>query len=397
MHLHSKVLGVAALAAASLCAQIPSYRSYEEYCQANPHAPTCRDGKPIDAQADMEKVWKSHNEQWEKFTSNLPQQTAPNAVKATAPQVVVLAGPSRPATQYTLVPPSPTRSRKGPVDIRLGELDWRLVPPQSDLLIGLNVNDLLQSDLARTLIRQGSAKLGVTQAEQDKLLASLGDISQAVISVHQNDFLVVLMGHVDDFPENNQTGRMQSVKVSPDTVILGSNQTLHWSLFRLKFPLSPSPQIKEAQLLARTYQIWAWGKPAAFSAFGQRMSASPAVNKISFGISLRDQFRMDMVLQAASPLAAKRMLETSAKGAPHDLTGAVEGSAVHYTLLLDRAATLDRFAGLMSDSVAEQVAPLLAAARQMSASKASAVRPAPGKVVIDGLDDGPREVSLPKP
>ncbi|HUA19850.1 MAG TPA: hypothetical protein VMB25_13965 [Bryobacteraceae bacterium] len=398
MHLHSKALGVATLTAASLCAQIPSYHSVEDYCRANPQAlPTCRDGKPLDVQGEMEKNWKSQNEQWEKFKSNLPQQTAPNAVKATAPQVLAPAAPSRPGTQYTLAPTSPSRSRKGPVDIRLGELDWRLVPPQSDLLLGLNMNDLLQSNLARTLLRQGSAKLGVTQAEQDKLLANLGDISQAVVSVRQNDVLVVLVGHLDDFPESNQNGRMQSVKVSPGTVILGSNQALHWSLSRLKLPFSPSAQVKEAQLLARAYQIWAWGSPTAFSAFGQKMSGSPPVNKINFGISLRDQFRMDLIFHTPSPLAAKQVLEKSAKTGPNGLTGVVEGSAVHYTLLLDRAAALDRFAGLMSDSVAQQVAPLLAAARQMSASKASAVRPSPGKVVIEGLDDGPIEVPLQQP
>jgi len=395
VHLLGKTLIVVVLSAAAVVAQpIRSWNSAEDYCRDNPNAPTCRDGKPIHVQADMQKMWKENSTQL-----GIPKSTSPKAKTPAAPQTVVPASTPAPAgTQYTLVPPSPSRLRKGPADIRLGELDWRLVLPQADLLVGLNISDLLQSDLARALIRDWAGKLGVTAAEQDKLLANLGDISQAVISVHQREVLIVLMGRVDDFPETNQTGPMQSVKVSPDTVILGSNQTLYWTLFRLKFALTPSTQLKEAQQLSAAYQVWAWGKPAAFAAFGQAMSGSSSIAKAKFGLSLRDQFRMDMILDTASPVAARHLIDTSGKNTPRDLQAAIEGDSVHYTMQLDRATTLARFGGLMPDSAGKQLAPLLAAAREMAARKASPpVRSSPSKVVIEGLDDGPREVSLPKP
>jgi hypothetical protein len=184
---------------------------------------------------------------------------------------------------------------------------------------------------------------------------------------------------------------MQSVRVSPDTIILGSNHALYWALQRLKLPLQPSASLKEAQQLAPSYPIWALGKPAAFATFGKAMVSNASVTKVKFGASLRDQFQMDMILGAASPLAAKRLLENSSKGAPRDVRAAIEGSSVHYWLLLDRASTLDRFAGIMTDSVAKQLAPLLTAARQMASPP---VRPTLGKAVIEGLDNGPREVSL---
>jgi len=71
----------------------------------------------------------------------------------------------------------------------------------------------------------------------------------------------------------------------------------------------------------------------------------------------------------------------------------VEGNSVRYAMVLDRDAALQRFAGFMTDSVGKQFAPLIAAARQMSARQPASVRPA-GKIIIDGLDDGPKEVPV---
>lgn len=402
MHRFHRTLGIAVLIAAAASAQIPFYNSNEEYCQANPHAPTCRDGRPIDPQADMQKTVQSvTTNPMQDWCNNNPNQPVcrGNKANSSAPQVVAPVAPTAPAgANYTLVPPTTSRTRKGPADVRLGELDWRLVLPQSDFLLGINVSDLLGSDLARALIHAWAGKLGAAAAEQDKLLGSLADVSQTVISVHQNEILIVLMGRVDDFPEVNQTGPMQSVKVAPDTVIFGSNRTLNSTLFRLKFPLNASAQIKEGQQLSRSYQLWACGKPAAFAAFGRPMPANSPVSSMKFGISLRDQFRMDTILDAASPVAAKRLLETSGKNAPRELTASIEGSSVHYTMQLDRAAALARFSGFLSEPMGRQLAPLLAAARQMSADKASgAARLSPGKAVIEGLDDGPKEVPLAKP
>ena len=108
---------------------------------------------------------------------------------------------------------------------------------------------------------------------------------------------------------------------------------------------------------------------------------------------MKDQFRMDMILDTASAEAAQRVLESSRKGAPREMQSSVEGAAVHCALVIDRDVALTRFASFMTDSVGKQFAPLLAAARQMAAQQAPrAVRPA-GKIVIEGLDDGPKTVT----
>lgn len=405
-----KVLAAALCAtvfAAVLTAQpIPFYSSNEDYCAKNPQAPTCKDGKPM----DMRVVAPNTDEWCEKYPSTLgcrdghyvgmpkwgaiaPRKTAPAAYTA-VPSTIQAAPQANPPSDYRI--PAPLRGRKGsPADIRLGEMDWRLIHPQPDLLIGMNLANLVESDVARTLLSEWTGKLGATQAEQEKLLASLGNLTEAVVSVHQKELIAVLIGRLDDFPESAQIGGMQCMRVSADTVMLGSPDALRWALHRQKFALPATAQLNEVQQLNYAYQFWAWAKPGALASLGQGMRGNSPITKIKFGANLKDGFRMDMIVDATDAAAAKRMLESSSKSAPRDLQASLEGTSVHYVMALDRGATFARFGGFMTDSVGKQFAPLLAAARQIAGSKASAAaRPSPGKIVIEGLDDGPKEVPL---
>jgi hypothetical protein len=296
---------------------------------------------------------------------------------------------------YYRLPVPAARTKGSSVDIRLDELDWRLLQPQSDLLIGMNLGSLLESELARTLIRDLAGKVGATPDEQEKLLAGLGNVTQAIISIHQKDVLAVLVGNLDDFQEGSQVGGLQSMRVSADTVILGSPDALRWAMHRQKFGLLVTAQLTEAQQLNQTYHFWAWAKPAGLAAFGQGASNNSPITKIKLGATLKDGFRLDMLMDTADAMAAKRVLASFLKTAPRDLQASVEGASVHYAIVLDRTATLARFSSFMTDGVGKQFAPLLAAARQISAGKApAAARKSSGKIVIEGLDDGPKEVPL---
>ena len=400
MNLATKVLCGVVLSAAFMLAQIPVYNSNEDYCRANPQAVTCKDGKPIDVQESMKAVMEAHSQAWCEMNPKDPMCPDKNSTKTkakvpvtrtttAAPRTVV--SPSAERTQETL--PNTRRIKGSPTDIRLGELDWRLVEPNADLVIGINMASLMESELARTLIRQWTGKLGATTEEQDKLLANLGDVTEAVISIQGKEVLAVLSGHLDDFPEGAQVGGLQSTRVSLDTAILGSPLAIKFARHRLNFGLPVSTQLKEARQLSQTYHFWAWAKPSALAALGQGVRSSTPITKIKLGVNLRDQFRMDMILDTASPEIAQRVLESSRKGAPHEMQASVEGAAVHCALVLDRDVALTRFASFMTDSVGKQFAPLLAAARQMAAQQAPrAVRPV-GKIVIEGLDDGPKTVT----
>jgi len=403
MNLLARTIGLAALIAAVIPAQtpIPSYKSQEDYCYHNPDAVGCRDGKVVNVMEEMQKnattmmgPWCQQNPNDKACGGTRPATTNLRPARAVRPPAAQPA--YDPTAGLPLPAPPSARRTRGPSNIQLGQMDWRLVLPMPDVVIGMNVSGLVDSELARALIKEWSGKLGITPEEQDKMLASMSDVSQAIISVRQQQVLVALVGRLQDFPEQARFGQLQCARVSADTVIFGTHNTLYWTMTRLKLPLMETPAMREVRQLSDTYQIWAWGKPVALGAMGaQPMSANSPVKKIDFGVSLRDQFRMDLKLDAGDAATAAKILETSTKGAPRDLQSAVEGNTVHYTLILDRDAMLKRFAGAASNSIGKQFAPLLNAARQVSTLKAHTAtpHPAPGKIVIDGLDDGPREIS----
>jgi hypothetical protein len=401
MNLATKVLCGAVLSAAVMLAQIPVYNSNEDYCRENPHAPTCKDGKPINVEESMKAVMDAHSQAWCEMNPKDPTCPDKNSTKAkakvpaarttkSAPQTVV--APSAERTQEML---PPARHTKGsPTEIRLGELDWRLVQSNADLLIGINMASLLESELARTLIRQWTGKLGATAEEQDKLLASLGDVTETVISVQGKDVLAVLIGRMDDFSEGTQVGRLQTARISVDTVVMGSPAAITWARHRLNFGPPVSTPLKEAQQMAQAYHFWAWAKPSALAALGQGVRSSTPITKIKFGVNLKDQFRMDLILDTASAAIAEKVLASSMKTAPREMQSSIEGASVHCAMVLDRDVALTRFTSFMTDSVGQQFAPLLAAARQMAARQApAAARPSPAKIVIEGLDDGPKTVT----
>jgi hypothetical protein len=408
MKLLATVVGAAVLAAAVLPAQIPVYSSNEDYCAKNPSAPTCKDGKPL----DLHFVSPQSDEWCEKYPATMGCRDGhfvgtakPKALttRTVAPSAYAPASPTSSVTPPEYRLPAPPAGRRGsPVDIRLGELDWRLIPAQSDLLIGINMGSLAESEVARTLISEWAGKLGATPEEQEKVLAGLGDVTTAVISIHQKEVLAVLVGNLENFPQSSQVGGLQTMRVSADTVMLGSPEAFRWAMFRLKFPLTSSAQIREAQQLNQTYHFWAWAKPAALAALGQGVRGNSPITKLKFGANLKDGFRMDVMLDTLDAAAAKRVLASSLKTAPNDMQVSIDGSSVRYALILDRKATLARFGSFITDAVGRQFAPLVAAARQIAASKASGaprtaagkIVPAAGKIVIEGLDDGPKEIPL---
>jgi hypothetical protein len=371
-------------------------------------APTCKDGKPL----DMHIVAPQTDEWCEKYPATLGCRdghfVGTAKPKAVTPRSVAPAAYAPPAPTSSVTPPeyrlpAPPAGRRGsPGDIRLGELDWRLIPAQSDLLIGINMGSLAESEVARTLISEWAGKLGATPEEQERVLAGLGDVTTAVISIHQKEVLAALVGNLENFPQSSEVGGLQTMRVSADTVMLGSPEAFRWAMFRLKFPLTSSAQIREAQQLNQTYHFWAWAKPSALAALGQGVRGNSPITKLKFGANLKDGFRMDVMLETLDAAAAKRVLASSLKTAPSDMQVSIEGSSVHYALILDRNATLARFGSFMTDAVGRQFAPLVAAARQIAASKRSGapgtaagkIVPAAGKIVIEGLDDGPKEIPL---
>ncbi len=362
-----------------LAQPIKSWSSYEDYCHDNPHAMTCHDGKPIDM-SEAVKQYEYHPK--------------PQELTVQAPAT---GGPARTTPRVTTVSPRPPRARVGasPSMIQVGELDWRFAHPHPDLLIGMDFEGLLGSDLMRTLLRDWAGKLGATPKEQDQMLAGLGDSKRLLISIFNKDVLAMMVGNVGSLPDGGLPGGLRFTRLSTDTVLMGSEGGSFGALTRLKLPPAPNAQQDEPKLMARTYDFWIWGRPDRLAGAGRGTGGNSPITKMKMGLTLRDGFNFQMILDTPDATSAARLMEGMQKTSPRGMQGAVEGNSVRYAMALDRDAALQRFAGFMTDSVGKQFAPLIAAARQMSARQSVTPRPA-GKIIIDGLDDGPKEVPVPQ-
>ena len=362
----------------ALAQPIKSWSSYEDYCHDNPHAPTCHDGKPLDI-SDAMKQYEYHPKLGD---STVTAPTATRQVR-TAPRVT------------TLSPRAPrSRASASPTVIQIGELDWRFAHPHPDLLIGMDLESLLGSELMRTLLRGWAGKLGATPKEQDQMLAGLGDAKRILISIYNKDMLAMMVGKIGNLPMGPQAGGLQFTKLSEDTALMGTEGGSLGALTRLKLQPLPNPQQDEAKLMARTYDFWVWGRADRFAGLTASSGGATPVKKIKLGVSFRDGFNLQMILDTPDGATAAWLLADMQKGAPSGMTGAVEGSSVRYAMVLDRDRALQRFAGFMTDSLGKQFAPLITAARQMSARPSGGLRPSAGTIVIDGLDDGPKEVPV---
>jgi hypothetical protein len=194
----------------ALAQPIPVYKDEFDYCYKNPNAPTCRDGKPIDVRADMEK--------------NMGQYLRGNgnAVKPlTLPAVPqVQTAPTRVTPQITRVPRG--RPSASPAMVQVGQIDWRFAHPHPDLLIGVDMESLMGSDLMRTLLRDWAGKLGATPEEQDKMLSGLSDAKRILISISNKDMLAMMVGKFGDLPQGPQAGGSKFTRLSEDTALMGS-------------------------------------------------------------------------------------------------------------------------------------------------------------------------------
>lgn len=370
--------------ALALAQPIPVYRDQEDYCYHNPDMPTCKKMTPLTPDQINGYLYKPNK-------TDAPAPSAPRVVKP------IQTAPTRATATRSADWPS-TRSQRtkesSPSLVQVGELDWRFTHPHPDALIGMDIESLVGSELMRALLRDWAGKLGATPQEQDKMLSGMADVKRILISIYSRDMLAMMVGNVRNVPEGVQAGGLRFTRLAEDVVLMGSEAGTSAALTRLKLPPLAGSRHEEAEVMAKTYDFWIWGRPERLTGASIPASGETTVTKMKLGVSFRDNFNLQMILDTTSPANATHLLESMQKGAPRGMLGAVEGNSVRYAMVLDRDAALQRFAGFMTDSVGKQFAPLIAAARQMSARQAAAARPTAGKIVIDGLDDGPKELPL---
>jgi hypothetical protein len=305
------ISAICLLCAGSLCAQdlgFKSYKSYEDYCFDNPHAPTCSDGKPL-KMLDLKPAYK------------VPPNLLPEGNRATV----------RTEKVHPAVKPLALAA------------DWRFAHPQPDLLVGMNVGALLQSASVRQLLTQFAGQLQISPAKLDEMLRQAGEVDQAWMSLHGGDSLLLLQGRTT-FPAGlvRMPDGKACYRISSTTVVIGKETSVVAAVQRLKNPAAaasePARRMKE---LGADNQLWLTGTKAGL-AQAKFKSANADVTAFSLGMRLRDGYHMEAILKTASTAAARRLLASANEHSPladsaMKITTALEGTSVRLTLRIEQA------------------------------------------------------------
>jgi hypothetical protein len=358
-----------------------SYNSQEDYCRDNPKMPTCFDGRPI--------VFKP--------LTGMP---------AAAPQ------PSR-AVHRTV------RSRSQP-EGSVSEValqDWRFSHPAPAMLMSVNIGSLLQSPLWTALFPAAS----VDAADIEKARSALSDVGQVLVSVTLNgtakpSVLMLVRGSIDGALGSlmRSGSGMQAKRLDAITMLIGDANSLEMASLRMRSPTvraTYNSLQQAATLEALKYDAWIGLDPRRLasiaSAFGGGSNPALAMvanlRSLSVGLYLRDQIRMEAVVDTLSPDTAERMLaayqakQQSVRAPIGQEWVTAEGSKLRFIEIVE-ASRLKSLPGFdaATAQMAPQIAPLIRALAGMGAAPqsdgAAASQPAQGAITIQGLAGGPREI-----
>ena len=366
-----------------------SYKTQEDYCRENPKMPTCINGRPI-------------GDALEKTLYKPPAKTPSLGAGARGTSPSQVRPEMSPVTEVTLQ-------------------DWRFSHPAPAMLISLNIGSLTRSPIWATLL----PALGAGPEDIEKARVALSDVGQLLISVTANgttnpSVLMLARGNVDGALSAllRSGSGMQARRLDAITMLIGDINSLEHANLRIRSKLERTtwnPLQQAATREALKYDAWIGVDPrhlaSITSALGggsnPGLAALAQMRGVSIGLYLREQIRMEALLDAASPDMAERMLaayrQAEAKQGGKDPMGGqvwatIEGAKLRFIQIVE-ASRLRDVPGLDATTaklIGSQIAPLIQALAGSGSRSASAAAPKPaqGAIVIQGLAGGPKELPV---
>ena len=278
-----------------------------------------------------------------------------------------------------------------PAIVRLGETDWRFAHPNAQMLAGINMERLLSSPFAQSLLKQFLAP-----AALNALRAQLGEVSEVAISMQGSDFLALTVGRMQDIPAGMKNPKYVFQQVGPDSMLMGSKLAVASAMRRLSAPATTvnDSRIHQAKVLANSAVIWAAG-----SLPGMSQAGVAGLDNIAFALYLDENLRADVTMVTATPAMAQQMaakMKAPTTNSIGTVSSSVEGRTVRTTIVVSRAEAETSIAKMMAGPQGKQLAQFLALMPTMGqgdSTQPTPGTPAPsGKIVISGLDGGPKEL-----
>jgi len=261
------------------------------------------------------------------------------------------------------------------------QADWRFAHPDADVRMSVNVQAVLKAPAVTEILRQKDQP-----AQVQTILALLSSVDRISISARQTgqdqDVLALVTGSFDPsliqplFPSN---GSGQVKQVGPHAILIGEGVSFTQAVQRM----TGAAAAGSSDELERS-DVWIAGKMA------QAPPAFQAMQAFSFGLNLGDSPEMNVVVDAtdsAGAVQALIVLREILRPLGPALEAKQDGPKVRLHFLLPPEMLRFAQAQAASGSFGSQLQPLMGMLGLAGTPPANG-----GKIMIYGLDEGPREV-----
>jgi hypothetical protein len=264
--------------------------------------------------------------------------------------------------------------------------EWSFAHPHADMLMAIDVAALGKSTTLQEMLTRLPEPVQVNAKNFGSQLRQLGEVEHAWLSIRSGDFLGLLQGRLNFPPGFVQLANgMASYRISRTAVVFGRPASVAEAVRRLSRAAAPSLISRRMKALSVGNEISMSGTRTLLTTQSTvPMSNSNDLSGFSFGLTLRDELKLQLRLNSDTAAGARRLLASVRKAATLSdssisANAQLEGTSVRLTLAIQRAYLLHTLDKALSSPMGQRLT-AMASAQSMT------------KVVVQGLPGGPKEL-----
>jgi hypothetical protein len=266
---------------------------------------------------------------------------------------------------------------------------WTFAQPDAGALVGMKLTALIQSPVL-------SALLGADVGKQ--MRASVPQIDEVWVSMRtlpgqKTEAVMLLIGPaVDSFATDLRSRAVTVCFLDKRTLLAGEYNAVNGALGRV-IAGTPGPMAKRAGELWSSSDLWLIAGRQMLNQVLPKDTEIAGLTGASLGLSLQDKIGIDMLLTAATPAETARWASKLSQN-PTDL-GLGDVKVEKTVRGVSARASFDpaQLPDALKRQITDQMRPVMDLAGPRPASEAASS----GRIVIQGLDDGPKTIPVQKP
>ena len=198
-----------------------------------------------------------------------------------------------------------------PAEIAAGAIDWRFADPSADTLVGFHARRIAAEPLARKVIAQLGANIGLTPVEIGNIIERLSGVEQVAISASQNQTVIMVTGRENDSTLPPLEAGWKATPVAGNAILIGQAEAVDQAIQRLTKDDPPSEMMRLAMKRQADNEFWTVG----FAGLASRQTESTKVKGFSLEVCIRDHLTSELALEFNGPPDAKALAAWDRKAA----------------------------------------------------------------------------------